>query len=97
MQWSASGRCYVRFNQKGEEGVEASDPRETGRARTEQRIKESMASGSAAVWHEMTFNREPDVEQDYRMLVQWCAALHTEVCRLAGEIEALKQSAPPAE
>jgi len=56
-----------------------------------------MASGSAEVWHEMTFNREPDIEQDYRMLVQWCAALHTEVCRLAGEMEALKRASPAAE
>jgi len=79
------------------EGVEASDPRESGRLDAENRIKQAMASGAAEVWHEMTFNREPDVEQDYRMLVQWCAALHTEVCRLAGEMNALERPSPAAE
>jgi hypothetical protein len=69
--------------------MEASEPRESGRARADERIREDMASGTAEIWHSMTFNREPDVEQDYRMLVQWCAALHKEVCRLAGEVEAL--------
>lgn len=72
--------------------MEASQPRESGRARAEARIKEDMASGTAEVWHEMTFNREPDVEQDYRMLVQWCSALHSEVCRLAGEVEVLNSA-----
>ena len=72
--------------------MEASKPRESGRAQAEERIKENMASGTAEIWHEMTFNREPDLEQDYRMLVQWCAALHKEVCRLAGEVEALNRT-----
>jgi len=49
--------------------MEANEPRESGRAQAEEeRIKENMASGTAEVWHEMTFNREPDVEEDYGCL-----------------------------